>query len=222
MKRILKYIVARTYKPWLVKHLSRTQSYVYKGIVLEIPPEVFHPKFFFSTKLLLRYVSHLSLSGKSFLELGAGSGLISIFASKKGAQVTASDINPAAVKAVQKNALANNVSLTVIHSDLFDQIPEQVFDVIAINPPYYKKKPVANIDYAWFCGEEGEYFQGLFKDLRRYVQPGSKVILILCDGCDIEMVQRIAAQNCFRLNCVETRQNLLEANFIYTIGIIDE
>lgn len=222
MKQILKYIVARTYKPLLVKYLSSTRTYVYKGIVLEVPPSVFHPRFFFSTKLLFRHIAQFSLAGKTFLELGAGSGLISIYASKKGACVTASDINPVAIKTVRKNASLNKVSLTIIHSDLFAKIPVQTFDIIAINPPYYKKEVVSDSDYAWFCGEAGEYFQSLFKQLRNYVHTGSLVVLILCDGCDIDMVERFALQNKFRLNCVTTSKNLLEKNFIYTIKAVDE
>src|SRR5688572_15565896 len=118
MKEILKYIVGRTYKPLLVKYLSGTRSYTYEGIVLEIPPQVFHPGFFSSTKLLLRHISNENLKQKTLLELGAGSGLISMYATKKGARVTASDINPVAIKYLQRNAERNQVQLNIIYSDL--------------------------------------------------------------------------------------------------------
>ena len=73
------------------------------------------------------------MKDKTFLELGAGSGLISICAAQKGAAVTATDINPVAIQYLQKNSLANNVSLRVIESDLFKTIAAQQFDFIAIN-----------------------------------------------------------------------------------------
>ena len=91
-------------KPLLVKYLSATKCYQYKGIKLIIPPEVFHPGFFFSTKLLLQYINQFSLQQKTFLELGAGSGLIAIYAAKKNAMVTATDINPVAVEYLKKNS----------------------------------------------------------------------------------------------------------------------
>ena len=78
MQKLIKYITNLIYKPLLVKYLSSTRVYIHKGIRLLIPPEVFHPGFFFSTKLLLAYVNRHSLRGKSFLELGAGSGLIQL------------------------------------------------------------------------------------------------------------------------------------------------
>jgi release factor glutamine methyltransferase len=217
MKGLIKYIVSRTYKPLLVKYLSGTRTYTYKNIVLEIPPEVFHPRFFFSTKILLKYIDGLPLANRSFLELGAGSGLISVYAARKGARVSAIDINPVAIAALKKNTAINKVHLDIIQSNLFDNMPVQTFDVIAINPPYYKKKPGTPADYAWYCGEEGEYFQQLFKTLGTYIHKQSEVLMILSEACDIKMVEGIALQNSFCLDCVLTRKNLLEKNFIFKI-----
>ena len=217
MSSLIKYIVARTYKPLVVKYLSTTRTYCYKDITLQIPPAVFHPGFFYSTKLLLNYISSLSLSKKSFLELGAGSGLISVYAGKKGAFVTATDINPSAIKALYTNRTINKIYFEIIRSDLFSDIPKKPFDIITINPPYYKKKPVTDADYAWYCGEEGEYFQGLFKHLKNYLKEDTLAVMVLCDGCDLDMINTMAGENNFYLNCVLSRNNLLERNFIYRI-----
>jgi len=217
MQSVIKYIVERTYKPLLVKYLAGTRTYTYKNIRLEIPPQVFHPGFFFSTKLLLNYISRLPLKEKSFLELGAGSGLISIYAAKKDAEVVATDIHAIAVQALKKNRFSNEVQFQIVQSDLFNAIPEKAFDIIAVNPPYYKKNPASDADYAWYCGEKGEYFQRLFKGLSHYMHKSSEVLMILCDGCDIEMIRAIAQVNSFRLNCVFSKKNWLEENFIYRV-----
>src|SRR5688500_12707644 len=185
MKTILKHIVARTYKPLLTRYLSKLREYSYGDIHLQIHPQVFHPGFFFSTKLLLQYISALSLQGQRLLELGAGSGLISIHAAKNGAIVTATDINPVAIEFLKKNGRQNEVELTIIQSDLFRHIPEQAFDIIAINPPYYKKQPLTEKDYAWYCGENGEYFQELFSKLGEYVHKNSFVMMVVSEECDI-------------------------------------
>src|SRR5260221_1083115 len=146
MKATFKHIVARTYKPLLEKYLSKTRMYKYEDIKLEVPPQVFHPGFFFSTQLLLNHIKQLHLKGKSVLEPGCGSGLISINAAKKGANVTATDINPVAIEFLKKNSRQNNVKLRIIQSDLFQNISRQSFDIIAINPPYYKKQPLIDKD----------------------------------------------------------------------------
>lgn len=217
MKAALRHIVAHTYKPLLVKYLSKIRRYKYEDIQLEISPQVFHPGFFFSTRFLLKYIKQLKLQGQRFLEPGCGSGLISIYAAKKKATVTASDINPVAIEFLKKNSRMNQVELTIIQSDLFQDIPIQQFDIIAINPPYYKKQPQTFRDYAWHCGENGEYFKNLFTALNNYIHPESEILMVLFEGCDIELIANLAAQNKFNLQCVHTRKNMLEKNFIFKI-----
>jgi release factor glutamine methyltransferase len=191
--------------------------YTYKGIRLVIPPAVFHPGFFFSTRLLLRYIAKLPLKDKTFLELGAGSGLIAMYAAREGAQVTASDINQIAIHSLEMNSRSNRLSLTVIHSDLFTNIPLQRFDMIAINPPYYKKQPRNPAEYAWYCGEQGEYFQQLFSGLQWYMHSQSTVLMVLSDGCDLEMIFEQALNNGFRLNCVFEKKNWIEVDYIFRV-----
>ena len=217
MRNAIKTIVNHTYKPFLEKYLSKKRSYSYGNTRLEIPPEVFHPGFFTSTQFLLQQVKKLPLKGKSFLELGAGSGLISIYAAKHKARVTASDINPVAIDYLNSNTEKNGVRLNIILSDLFDDLPLQQFDIIAINPPYYKKEPKSLLDHAWYCGGNGEFFFKLFAQLPGYIHASSEVVMVLCDGCDIELINAAAANNGFAMNCIETRQTLIEKNFIYKI-----
>lgn len=217
MRSVLKHIVARTYKPLLEKYLSKTRTYHYEDIRLEIAPEVFHPGFFFSTQVLMKYLKNLPLEDKEFLELGCGSGLISINAAKKGALVTATDINKTALQLLAKNSRFNNTALRIIESDLFQDIPEQPFDIIAINPPYYKKQPLTARDYAWHCGENGEFFQSLFRDLGKYIHSFTEVCMVLFDGCDMEMISNHASGNGFEMQCMYTHENLLEKNFVFKI-----
>lgn len=217
MRQLLRHIVAATYKPFLVKYLSRTRLYTYRDLVLEVPPQVFHPRFFHSTHLLLRYLGRLRLASQTFLELGAGSGLLSIYASRRGAQATATDISKKAIAALQLNRTFNAEPLQVIESDLFEQLPQQRFDIIAINPPYYKKTPVTAADHAWYCGENGEYFRRLFAGLPAYMHDETIVLMVLSEVCDLALIETCAAANGFRLCCRQTRQHLLEKNFIYQI-----
>jgi release factor glutamine methyltransferase len=217
MRGLVKYIIGTTYKPLLTKYLSKTRTYSYKGIHLQIPPQVFHPGFFFSTKLLLRYISKDHLNDRTFLELGAGSGLLGVYAAKRGAVVVATDINPSAIQCIKTNAEENSVEITTILSNLFDAVPRQQFDFILINPPYYKKEPSSVSDYAWYCGENGEYFQKLFSNLNRYMNDRSNVLMALCDGCDIPLIKKLAAESSFYMKCVHTKETLIEKNYIFKI-----
>lgn len=191
--------------------------YSYGNIRLEIPPQVFHPGFFFSTRLLLRYISALSLQGQRFLELGAGSGLISIYSSKNGATVTATDINPVVVECLRRNCDQNDVKAEIILSDLFASIPEQSFDVIAINPPYYKKQPETMADHAWYCGENGEYFEQLFAELGKYIHKDSIVLMVLSEECDMKLISHIACSHNFHMQKKITKRSAWEYLYIFQV-----
>ena len=220
MRVIIRYLATIFYKPLLVKWLSKERHYTYKDVHLTIHPEVFHPGFFFSTKILLQYLSNLSVSGKKLLELGAGSGLISITAAKAGAIVTATDINPVATEYLRQNMELNHVSLSVITSDLFTMIPEQVFDIIMINPPYYFKTPATLKDYAWYCGRNGEYFRNLFKNLSNYLNQNTVILIVLCEGSNRAIIQLIAKEFGFIFKCIKIVNNIIERNYLYHIYLI--
>ncbi|HEY6159763.1 MAG TPA: HemK2/MTQ2 family protein methyltransferase [Bacteroidia bacterium] len=217
MRKWLKYIAARTWKPFLEKRLSRTNEYSHNGIKLSIPPGIFHPHYFYSTRFLLEHLLRENLRNKTFLELGCGSGLISLAVSKKGARVTASDINPTAVKALKENSGKNGLELNIIHSDLFTNIPPQTFDLIAINPPYYRGKTVNEKDLAWYCGEHHEFFIGLFKSIKDFMHPSTKVFIILSDDCDMPAIKDIAAKNSVTLRESASKRFLLSTERIFII-----
>jgi len=163
MRTAVKYIVEKAWRPVVVKYLSKTRTYRYQDIQLEIPSTVFHPGFFFSTKLLLQQLKKFELKNKKLLEPGAGSGLISIWAAKQGAKVTSSDMNPDAINCLEKNSNENDVHLTIIESDLFQKIPVQQFDIIAINPPYYKKSRHHGQIMPGIAAKTGNIFRNFFR-----------------------------------------------------------
>lgn len=61
------------------------------------------------------------VAGRRVLDLASGSGLVAIAAALAGAtQVTANDVDPYAIAAVQLNAHANRVTVTTLSADLLD------------------------------------------------------------------------------------------------------
>jgi release factor glutamine methyltransferase len=220
MRRITRYLATVFYRPFLVRYLSKERSYSYKNIQLRIHPDVFHPGFFHSTKILLDCMENLPLQGKKLLELGAGSGLISISAAKAGADVTASDINPVAMRYLEANMQVNGVALTVIVSDLFEQIPRQFFDMVIINPPYYFDSPAGFKEHAWYCGKNGEYFHALFASLSNYTNRNTVILMVLCEGCNRGLIRSIAGGYGFGLECTKEVPTLIERNYVYQIHAI--
>ena len=149
MRKYFKRFVSLFLVPFTRWYLRKERKLVYNGITTHVFPGVFHPGFFHSTKFILSYLSYHPLNGKSLLELGCGSGLISITASKAGANVTASDISLKALENTKHNANINQMFIKIVYSDLFDNIDKIQFDWIVINPPYYARKPESEQDLAW-------------------------------------------------------------------------
>ena len=94
-------------------------------------------------------------SSYKLLELGTGSGIISIALAKEhpNLEITAVDISSKALKLANENSLSHNISNIVFkQSNWFDNITEQKFDFIISNPPYVDKtqltkKERANLQY---------------------------------------------------------------------------
>jgi release factor glutamine methyltransferase len=218
--KVIRPVIDRTYKPILERYLTKPRNYKYDDISLVVQPGVFHPGFFFSTKLFLRFLKTIDFNGKSVLEIGAGSGLISLYLASTGANVTAIDISSTAIDNIKNNAEINNLKLNILHSDMFSNVPAQKFDAVIIAPPYYKKHPQKEAEHAWYCGENGEYFSKLFSKLGNYIHNHSKTLMILSDDCDIIMIKYIAASNRFSMTAVLEHEKYWEANYIFEISLI--
>jgi release factor glutamine methyltransferase len=92
VKRIRKSLGKWIIIPFVKKYISQERSITIDDISLKIPIGVFHPTLYLSTKYLFQWLESQDIKEKEVLELGAGSGLLSIKMAKMGANVTASDI----------------------------------------------------------------------------------------------------------------------------------
>ncbi len=200
----------------LVKVIEADNRYTFKGISLRVPPGIFHPRYFTSSKMLLSFVEETNLENKSVLELGCGSGITSIAAHLKGAQVTASDISKQVVETLRSNLKKNNLDFKVIHSDLFDSLPNVPFDYVLINPPFYPRNPVEEKEYAWYCGENFEYFEKLFQQLNDR-QMIDNIFLTLSSDCNLEMIDQIAGRLGYKLEKIWSKASLSESNTLYEL-----
>ncbi len=215
LKRVFSF-----FKTLALFYFKKTRSYKYRNIKIKVLPGVFFPHFTHSTKILLQFTDTINLQNKNFLELGCGTGIISVLAAKKNAAVTASDINPSAVKNVQLNADKNQVKVSSVLSDLFNDIPKQLFDFIIINPPYYPKNPSNISESAWFCGNNFQYFERLFSEAGPYFNDKSEVYMILSEDCNIDKIKEIALKNKIEFTIVLIKKKWGERNYIFRLKCI--
>lgn len=218
LRKVTKKVLELVYKPWVVRYLKSDRPYNYKKLKLVINKGVFHPAFFNSSLILAKFTENLDLQNKKVLEIGSGSGLISLVAASKGAIVTAIDLNPDAVFCTQQNANRNNLSLNCIQSDLFQSLPPAKFDVILVNPPYFPQNPANNEQLAWYCGLNHEYFHRFFEQLPNYQNDTGDVFMILSEDVALREIEQIALEFNFRLQQTSAHFKGLEWNYIYKIG----
>lgn len=208
-------------KPFLLWYLKKERVTRINGFTMVVKPGVFHPKYFFSTRYLFEFVSKLELRGKRFLEIGSGSGIISLLAFQKQAVVSSCDLNEDAVDCTRQNFLQNfgikSDNFNVYTSDLFDSLPDQLFDTIVINPPYFFKTVDHVGQLAWNCGVNGEYFSKLFFQLKAFIKNESDIYMVLADNCEIDRIVQIAKQYHFSLSLVEQKKIRWEVNYMFKI-----
>jgi len=211
----LRKILSPVLRPAVQWYLQKERTYSYHGISLKIFPGVFHPGLFFSTKFLLSSLENFDLKNKSLLEPGAGSGLISFVAEKKGAAVVASDLSEAALNGLRQNRETLHSNIRIIKSDVFNEIPSAGFDFIVINPPYYQRNAEEEWQLAWYCGEDFNYFVKLFSQLVKFTHAKSRVMMVLSEDCNIFTIRKIAKQHGWDLIEKVRKRFWWEWNFIF-------
>ncbi len=186
-----------------------------RGVPLVVFPGVFHPGLFFSTPLLLDALNQLELkTGSRVLDLGTGTGVCAIFAAKKGAQVTATDISPIAVRCARVNVAINCLDdqVRVLEGDLFRPVRKKRFDLVIFNPPYYEGRPRTWYEYAW----RGQKVLDRFAEgLGIHLAEGGKALVSVSTELDIAAVKEQLRKNGFELRERRRRRLLGETMFVY-------
>jgi release factor glutamine methyltransferase len=150
-----------------------------KGVPFIVTPSVFNPKVPRTGEFLASLMDS-SIVGSNFevLDMGTGSGVCAMFAAKYARRVVAVDINPAAVRCAEINALLNHLEhkIDVRHGDLFAAVPGERFDLILFNPPFLRGAPRDDRDRAWRSSDVAERFAA---GLRDRLNPGGFALVLL-------------------------------------------
>lgn len=135
--------------------------------------------------------------GDRVLEIGCGTGYVSISAALMGGKVVGVDINPDAVRLSRRNASLNGIDDIDFHeSDMFENV-DGLFDVIIFNPPYLPSEEFQSgaYDACWDGGKDGRETSDRFIDaLSGHLEKKGTVYLLQSTLCDPELsVKRLEA-----------------------------
>ncbi len=151
-----------------------------RSIQLDVHPDIYAPAE--DTYLLLSAID--VERGEKALEMGCGSGIISMHMAKAGAVVTAADTDERAVRATEKSATMNGLEIRAVRSDLFTDVPGR-FDLMVFNPPYLRGEVQGQEDLCWAGGKDGVRLTSRFlDDAKEHLEPGGRVLLLISDDMD--------------------------------------
>jgi release factor glutamine methyltransferase len=190
------------------------------GFRLTVPPTVFHPKVFLTSKYFAAFIGALDLKGKHVAEVGTGSGILSLAAARAGANsVIAIDINPNAARAATNNGRDNNLpQVRGVASNLMSGIaPRPLFDVIITSPPSFPGEPRDLADRAWHAGPEYRDIKALFAQARERLAPGGVVYLLLSSDSDLTLLGELIHLAHFSARQVSTHSIFIEDFILYEL-----
>lgn len=181
VRRLLRRLVHVIYRPYVLWRIAKPSRARVSGQGLATDPRVFHPIYFFSTKISIAYLGSMDLRGRRFLDMGTGTGSIGIFAATRGAIVTCCDINRHAVELARENAARNRVTLEVVESDVFSALPDRQFDVICFNVPFYPRAPRTPLEAAFFAGPNFETVRAFATGCAAALAPDGTVVVVFSE-----------------------------------------
>lgn len=139
------------------------------------------------TEILIETALKLDHRPRRVLDIGTGSGCIAITLKLERPEwdVWATDVSFSALQVARENSEILGADITFRHSDLFEQIHGDPFDLIVSNPPYIgREEPLPSEvkdfepDSALFAENHGlALYEQMAEHFREHLRPGGSIVL---------------------------------------------
>jgi release factor glutamine methyltransferase len=208
-----------------VRYTKEKKGFIYKGLSIELHPEVYDPAE--DTFLLLESIN-VSKNDAVF-EIGTGCGIIAIECARIGADVICSDINKNAVDLAKHNYKKNKNKIKggfeVRHGDLFNVLRmDENFDIIIFNPPYVPTKKDKRIQgYKWLDlatngGKDGlQKTKSFIEGLQDHLIKSGRGYFIFSTLSDRKKLDYVLEKNGFEFKIKKSQRFLEETIEVYEI-----
>lgn len=173
----LEQVLARKRLTWIDGYFVVTDQLDYTNIdqVFPIYPE---------QQFFLDELDRDKIKGANVLEVGVGSGVLSIGAARAGAaRVTALEINPRAKNIAGFNIVMNGFEdrITIIdgNRDIFGPVAGKTFDYIFSNPPFEPTPQDQEFFYHSAAGPFGlDFIETMFQGVNDVLKPGGHLQIV--------------------------------------------
>lgn len=146
------------------------------------------------------------------LDMGTGSGILAIRASKTCKSVVAIDISRESLMMARKNAEevgAENTSF--VRSDLFACVKGK-FDLMIFNPPYIPEDPKTEEERQWAGGKGREVIRRFLKDAKWRLRENGRILLLLSS-----LTGDIPEMGLYRKKRVKSQRLFFEELYVYEL-----
>ena len=208
-----------TSENYLKKVRNHTEPYTAEIIDKEIIifPNVMSPKYDRSAQMIVSMMPNQN--GKEVLEIGCGTGVLSLFSVFQGAKnITAVDINPIAIENTKENFNKYNLTNTkVICSDLFSEV-QGIFDTIIFNAPFHGHKAkdlleLGTYDYNY------ETLTRFFSQASKFLKKKGELLLGFANTGNNDLVHSLIDKNGYFIENFQTYENGDWIMYLYTIKL---
>ena len=198
------------------------------GEVAQLETVFWDPRDTVSLRKLIRETP--LVKDKTVLEIGTGTGLLSLCALEYGAaKVVATDVNPAAVTNARHNARLMNFEerfearlVSLDDPSAFAVINhDETFDVILSNPPWVDRRPSTIEEFALY-DENFQLLRTLLEGVRQHLNPGGRVLLAYGSVSGIQTVTRMAREMNMTTQVIDDDRNLADLDDEFLPGMLIE
>lgn len=177
----------------LVARQAQPARFLIDGLTIDAPAGIYHPTPDSSSEFFIRNLREMKSDRfRSVLEIGAGCGAIALYiAARWDATILASDIAPAAIELIERNAAANGLRIDVVESDMFERIPKQKFDLIIFNAPLIDKMPENAIEQYSLCDPNGVITGSFLRGSKRFLSKNGVAIVSICRNSAYEVFDKV-------------------------------
>lgn len=188
-------------------------KFFFEEIELEIPESVYEPRE--DSILLANHLKAMEEKNMKVLEIGCGSGLLSIILAKEN-DVTSVDINPTAVSITKRNAEHNDVIIKTFNSDLFESVHGK-YDLIIFNPPYLPDSDNIPGNETW---ADNGTINRFIREVPNFLNPNGIILMIVSSlTTEKDVINEFESFN-FSVKVLKTQKIAWETLFLLETKLI--
>ncbi|NHV99346.1 MAG: methyltransferase [Thaumarchaeota archaeon] len=161
-----------------------------------------------------------NVNAKRILEIGCGSGIVSLVLARRNVEVVAVDVAMEACKNTLDNFKRNRLQgvVHVVNGYLATAFRDNlVFDVVVSNPPYLPVDQSPVEDLSWAAGKDASFSKKLLKNVLPLLSDTGVLFLVQSSLSDVDGLKRTLEEKGFLVEEASFRSFFFEKIILFKI-----